>query len=160
MSLNLIPRLKGTGSRRAVDKVAELEAVNSDLRHDMAKVMNRQAAADDFFAILMNDVVTTNAALEQERQRRELAETELAQAEAAVELRDQTIADLERRLTVGVLAESAATKTQELSIAEIRRHCVKPVPLHQAPFATVDPGRVPPTWARGNDEDTQPLPAA
>ncbi|CAL9646555.1 hypothetical protein [Streptomyces sp. enrichment culture] len=160
MSLNLIPRLKGTGSRRAVDKVAELESVNSDLRHDMAKVMNRQAAADDFFAILMNDVVTTNAALEQERQRRELAETELAQAEAAVELRDQTIAALERRLAVVSLAESAATKTQEMSIAEIRRHCVKPVPLHQAPFATVDPGRIPPTWTRGDDNDTQPLPAA
>ncbi|MET9190727.1 hypothetical protein ABZX63_36495 [Streptomyces tendae] len=77
-----------------------------------------------------------------------------------VEGLEQQIADLERRLAVGVLAESAAARTQELSIAEIRRHCVKPVPLHQAPFATTDPGRVPPTWARGDDEDTQPLPAA
>lgn len=135
------------------------DTIIARLRQDMAKVMNRQAAADDFFAILMHDVVTTNAALEQERQRRELAETELAQAEAAVELRDQTIADLERRLAVGALAESAAARTQEMPIAEIRQHCVTPVPLHQAPFATANPGRVP-AWARHDDEDTQPTPAA
>ncbi|MFD7465059.1 hypothetical protein [Streptomyces tendae] len=76
-----------------------------------------------------------------------------------VEGLEQQIADLERRLAVGALAESAAARTQELSIAEIRQHCVKPVPLHQAPFATVDPAHIP-TWARRDDEDTQPLPAA
>lgn len=144
MSLNLIP---GRRDRRKHSP----DTIIARLRQDMTKVMNRQAAADDFFAILMHDVVTTNAALDQERQRRELAETELAQAEAAVELRDQTIADLERRLAVGVLAESAAARTQELPIAEIRQHCAKPVPLHQAPFATVDPTHVP-AWARRDGE--------
>lgn len=54
------------------------------------------------------------------------------------------LAELERRLHVGVLAEHVVAKTQELSLDEIRKHCVKP--LHQAPFATVDPGRVP-SWA-------------
>jgi predicted nucleic acid-binding Zn-ribbon protein len=68
-----------------------------------------------------------------------------------VEGLEQQIADLKRRLAVGVLAESAATKTQELSIAEIRQHCVTPVPLHQAPFATTNPGRTP-AWARCDDE--------
>ncbi|MGW5636682.1 hypothetical protein [Streptomyces sp. NPDC003832] len=50
------------------------------------------------------------------------------------------IADLERRLNVGVLAESVVTKTQELSLEEIRRHCV--IPLREAPFAATDPGRI------------------
>lgn len=133
------------------------DTIIARLRKDMAQIMNWQAAADDYFALLMDDVVTTNAALEQERERRKLAETELAQAEAAVELRDQTIADLERRLAVGALAESAATRTQELSIDEIRRHCV--MPLHQAPFATTDPAHVP-GWARRDEENPQPIPAA
>ena len=50
------------------------------------------------------------------------------------------IADLERRLDVRVLAESVVTKTQELSLDEIRQHCV--IPLNEAPFATTDPGRI------------------
>lgn len=58
---------------------------------------------------------------------------------------ENQIADLERRLDVRVLAESVVTKTQELDLEEIRQHCV--IPLHQAPFATTDPGRVRPSWA-------------
>lgn len=69
---NLIPGLKGTGIRRAVDKVAEL-------RDENVRLLNRQAAADDFFAILMNDVVTTNAALAHEQQLRGEAEEAAAQ---------------------------------------------------------------------------------
>ncbi|MDX3033919.1 hypothetical protein [Streptomyces scabiei] len=69
---NLLPRLRGTGSRRAADKVAELRDEN--VRH-----LNRQAAADDFFAILMHDVVTTNAAWEQEKQLRGEAEEAASQ---------------------------------------------------------------------------------
>lgn len=50
------------------------------------------------------------------------------------------IADLERRLDVRVLAESVVTRTQELSLDEIRQHCV--MPLSQSPMAAVtDPGR-------------------
>ncbi len=64
---DLIPGLKGNGSRRAVDKVAEL-------REDNVKLLNRQMAADDFFAILMNDVVTTNEAWQQEKKARTLLE--------------------------------------------------------------------------------------
>ena len=72
---DLIPGLKGTGIRRAVDKVAEL-------REENIKLLNRQAAADDFFAILMNDLVTTNAALEQEKQLRGEAEEAAAQMQS------------------------------------------------------------------------------
>jgi hypothetical protein len=63
---------------------------------------------------------------------------------------EQQLAELERRLSVGVLAEAAATRTQEIPI-------ITPVmPLHQAPFAATDPGRVPPSWAR--EDDTVPVP--
>ena len=45
---NLIPGLKGTGSRRAVDKIAEL-------RDENRKLLTRQMAADDYFALLIQD---------------------------------------------------------------------------------------------------------
>lgn len=62
---------------------------------------------------------------------------------------ERQIEELERRLNRDVLAESVVTKTQELSLDEIRRHCV--VPLHESPMATVDPGRVLPSWAVQNE---------
>ncbi|MEV7034544.1 hypothetical protein AB0N99_30485 [Streptomyces sp. NPDC093272] len=68
-----------------------------------------------------------------------------------VEGLEAQIAELERRISIGVLAESVVTETQELSVEEIHRHCVKP--LYEAPFATVNPGRVTPSWAR---TDTAP----
>ena len=50
MTLNdLIPAtLRGNGIRRAVDKVAEL-------RDENVRLLNRQAAADDYFALLIQD---------------------------------------------------------------------------------------------------------
>ncbi|MFF1709255.1 hypothetical protein [Streptomyces sp. NPDC058268] len=78
--------------------------------------------------------------------------------EAVVHLRDRQIDDLTRKVDVGVKAEHVIAKTQELDGEEIRRHCTKPVPLHQSPMAAVtDPGRVRQvSWGRGVD-DTQPL---
>lgn len=57
---------------------------------------------------------------------------------------EQQIADLERRLNTGVLAEHVVTRTQELDPEEVRRFCVQPVPLHQSPLA--NPVHVP-SWA-------------
>jgi hypothetical protein len=68
---------------------------------------------------------------------------------------EDELAELQRRLDIACKAETVVTRTQEISLDEIRRHCVKPVPLHQAPFATTSPGRVP-SWAR--TDDTQPIP--
>lgn len=69
---SILPRLRGTGSRRAVDEVQRL-------REDIAKLLNRQAGSDDFFALLMHDVVTTNAAWQQEKQLRGEAEEAASQ---------------------------------------------------------------------------------
>jgi 5'-3' exonuclease len=130
--LDLIPGLKGTGSRRAVDKLAEL-------RDENVKLLNRQAAADDFFAILTHDRDEVYAMWKAEKERRETAEKELEQAENAIRLRNQRIADLERRVDVGVKAEHVIARTQEIDPAEVRRYCV--TPLHLAPMAAVtDPG--------------------
>lgn len=86
-----------------------------------------------------------------------LAREEIRQLEAAVELRDQTIEDLARKIDVGVKAEHVIAQTQELDAEQIRRHCARPIPLHQSPLAVTDPGRVPPAWARSED-DTAPVP--
>lgn len=162
MSLtDLLPgrREKPRRKHRADDRIAELEAQHAaelaELRAENVKLWDRQAAADDHFALLAEDVTVTNEAWEQEQQRRLLAEKALQQAEDVIRLRDRRIADLERRVDVGVKAEHVIAKTQELSAEEIRRHCT-PRPLWESPLA--NPAHTP-AWAR-QDDDTQPLPAA
>jgi hypothetical protein len=101
VSLNLIPSLKGHGRRRAVDKVDELRQENTHL-------LDRQAAADDFFAALMRDVTDTNAAWEQEKQLR--GEAEEAAAQMRMERdnwRDRALA-LQERFGVELAAEANA----------------------------------------------------
>jgi hypothetical protein len=62
-------------------------------------------------------------------------------------LEDQ-IAELERRLDIRTFAEAAAAQTQPIQV-------ITPVlPLHQAPFATTNPGRVPPSWAAADEPAT------
>jgi hypothetical protein len=54
---------------------------------------------------------------------------------------EKQIAEFERRLEIRTFAEAAAAQTQPIQV-------ITPVlPLHQAPFATTNPGRVPPSWA-------------
>lgn len=54
MSLNPIPRLKGNGRRRAVDKVAEL-------RDENRRLFTRLMGADDAFALLHQQLAETAA---------------------------------------------------------------------------------------------------
>lgn len=78
----------------------------------------------------------------------EAAREEIRRLEQVVGRRDEQIADLERRLEAQVAAEHVIAETQELDGEEIQRHCIRPVPLHEAPFATTNPGRVRPSWAK------------
>lgn len=78
----------------------------------------------------------------------EAANEEIQRLEKVVDRRDQQIADLKLRLEARVKAEHVVAETQELDGEEIRRHCIRPVPLHEAPFATTNPGRVRPSWAK------------
>jgi hypothetical protein len=129
------------------------ETVIGRLQHDNATLLNRQAEADDFFAILLHDV-------NEEKQRRLQAEKTIRQLEAVIRLRDQQIDDLIRKLEVGVNAEHVIAKTQAMDADEIRAHCAKPVPLHQSPMAIVtDTGRGLRATSWGRDvDDTRPLP--
>ncbi|MEU0818870.1 hypothetical protein [Streptomyces mirabilis] len=66
---DFIPGLRGPGSRRAVDKIAEL-------RYENRKLLTRQMAADDYFTLLMQDrdeVYTAWTWAEQARQEAETA---------------------------------------------------------------------------------------
>lgn len=154
---SLIPGLKGGGSRRAVDKVDELRAENS-------RLLDRQLAADDFFALLMNDVVATNAALEQEQRLR--GEAEEAAAQMRME-RDAWIEEAERlaaELAPHQAAEANANRvdvppmvrdtsdfadqaTTPIDVRELReRFASGPVvSLHHSPQAA-NPSHVP-AWA-------------
>ena len=70
---------------------------------------------------------------------------------------EQQVADLERRLDVGVLAESAAAKTQEIDVRSLQeRFADGPVlALHSSPQARRGASHVP-GWVK----DQQPDPAA
>lgn len=86
------------------------DTVIARLRNDMAKVMNRLAAADDFFAILMHDVTTTNAAWQHEKQLR--GEAEEAAAQMRME-RDEWMAEalaLRARFGPQLAAEANANR--------------------------------------------------
>lgn len=164
---SILPRLRGNGSRRADDRIAELKAKHEDelqklrgemelLRGDNVRLLNRQAATDDFVAILKNDVVTANKAWVGERTRRENAETELVQAENVIRLRNRENGELKRRLQITVFAEAAATETQELDLRSLQERLADgPVrTLNQSPQARRQPGHVP-GWVKD-----QPEPAA
>lgn len=164
---SILPRLRGTGSRRADDRIAELKAQHADelqqlrnemalLRGDNVRLLNRQAASDDFFAILANDVVTANKAWVGERTRRENAEKALVQAENVIRLRNRSIGELKRRLEVGVMAEHVIAETQEFDTRALKERLAEGpvVTLNQSPQARRDPGHVP-GWVKD-----QPDPAA
>ena len=64
---DLIPSLGGRPKPRKANRIEtrlrKAQEYLAAVREDNAKLLDRQAAADEFFAILMHDVVTTNAAL-------------------------------------------------------------------------------------------------
>jgi hypothetical protein len=145
---DLIPVLRGHGTHRAVDEVERL-------REDNAKLLERQGAADDFFESQDKLITGLEADVRKWKVRAENAERTVGQLEAVIGERDRRIADLERKISIGVNAEHVIAKTQAMDAEEIRVHCAKPRPLHQSPMAVVtDPGRTP-HWAR--DTDTRPL---
>jgi chromosome segregation ATPase len=111
--MSLITSLRGTGIRRAIDKVAELRAENVAL-------LTRQAAADDYFALLSQDRDDAINAWQQEKQRREQLEKDYAQLEAVVRDKDREIADLKRKVDIGVKAEHVIAKTQEIDVTDLR----------------------------------------
>ena len=157
--LDFIPALKGNGRRRAVDKLADLETENR-------KLFTRQMAADDFFALLMNDVVDTNAAWEQEKQLRGEAEEAAAQMRMERdEWRDRAL-ELQARFGPQLAAEANANRVdvppmvRDTSAMEDQATGpinVKPLwealDVHYAGPGAASPTHVP-AWAVPDDEPT------
>ena len=130
-----LPTLRGTGRRRAVDKLAEL-------REENVMLHNQRAASDDWFMLLDQHRKELEAEVEQltaERDKERSARIAIGKDRDALEryVRDLEgqLADVERRLAVRTWAEAAAAKTQEMPVIEV-------VPLGRAPFATTEPGRI------------------
>jgi hypothetical protein len=55
---------------------------------------------------------------------------------------EQQLAELKWRLGIACQASAAADQTQEIPAEVVRQLCIQPVPLHQAPFASTDPGQM------------------
>ena len=153
----IFPNLRGTGTHRADDRIAELtthyEQKLAELREENVALLNWRAGADDHFMNLDQhrneleaEVEQLKAVLAGEREARAGIEKDRDAQERWIQHLQEQLAQRTRRLDVGVKAEHVIAETQELSVEEIRRHCT-PVPLHQAPFATTNPGRVRPSWA-------------
>lgn len=144
MTLNLIPALKGTGRRRAVDKVAELEAENRSL-------FARQMAADDFFARLIQDRDDVYAAWAWAEQRRQEAEVV---ASCVMSERDELADEVQRlrhELAPYRAAEANATRVtvprMVRDTSAIEDQATQPIPvltLQQAHGIgpVTDPGRI------------------
>jgi hypothetical protein len=61
---------------------------------------------------------------------------------------ERQLAELARRLELRSMTETVVTRTQELSLDEIRRHCTTPVlPLHESPLANPNAPTHVPSWA-------------
>jgi hypothetical protein len=137
-----IPGLKGTGTRRAHDRIAELEQLVGQLREENVILHNRQAAADDFFMIQDQYATDLEAELAQEKRAHAATRADLDVRNRWVADLEGRLADAERRLDIRKLAETAAERTQEMP-------AITPVvPLHQSPQA-----KTAPNWAKTDEEE-------
>lgn len=115
------------------DRKHHPDTIIRNLRRDMAKVMNRQAAADDFFAILLNDVTTTNAALYREKQLRGEAEEAAAQMRMERDALQDEIAELRKQLAPFLAAEANANRVDvppmERDTSDPADQATQPIPV-------------------------------
>ena len=128
---DLIPALKGHGRRRAQDHIRELKG-------EVAKLTEWQAAADDFFEQQDRNMTALEKELATERQARAVAEAALEQAEKTIRLRDEEIDGLKRTAGIRAQAENVITATQEIDVRPLQdRFTDGPVrSLHHSPQAT------------------------
>ncbi|MEV8403568.1 hypothetical protein [Streptomyces niveus] len=106
-----IPWQRGKGAHRACDRIAEL-------RDENVRLMNRQAAADDYFAVLMQDRADMYTAWQYAEQRALLADdiatarlVAACEATARAEQAEQDAADM-----LAELHELRAYKAQATAI--------------------------------------------
>jgi hypothetical protein len=145
---SILPRLRGTGTRRADDRIAEL-------RDDVARLLNFKAASDDYFAILMHDRNEVYAAWQFAEHGKQAAEAIVIDQQAQIRDLKRQLGEAKRRLEVGVLAEAAAAQTQELDVRALQEKFADGpvVALNQTPMARRSPGHVP-GWVKDEPATT------
>ena len=153
---DLIPGLKGHGRRRAVDKVEEL-------RDDVKSLLTFKMAADDFFALLIQDRDEVYACWADERRKRHEAEeivvTQLANLDDLHTENDslrEELAALKVKFGPQLAAEANANR---IDVPQMVRPVDGPEDEATAPID------VRPLWAARDagllgPDDTQPIPAA
>ncbi|MCX5529011.1 hypothetical protein OG785_45200 [Streptomyces sp. NBC_00006] len=145
---DLIPVLRGTGTRRAVDEVDRL-------REENAKLLERQAAADDFFESQDKLITDLEADVRKLKVRAETAEQTIEQLKAD---NRRLRAELAPHRAAEANANAVDVPPMERDTTAVEDQATAPIEvltLRQA-FGT-NPAHVP-SWAR--DTDTRPLPKA
>ncbi|MEU9444606.1 hypothetical protein AB0D42_27745 [Streptomyces sp. NPDC048304] len=144
MSLTLTRTNRTARKHRAIDRLALREQELAELQrrlNDADALIERQA-------IRLCELESDKTELAGRLQQTQDALINIGKDRDALEryVRDleNQLADAERRLDVRTWAEAAAAKTVEMPIVEV-------VPLHAAPFATTNPGRVRPAWAKDEE---------
>ncbi|WP_416477082.1 hypothetical protein [Streptomyces sp. LKA04] len=149
MSLNLIPRLKGTGQRRAVDKVTAL-------RDENRRLISQLFGASDAYQILDQQYAQATA-------RQAEAEEIVVQQQADIDdltaeneqLRDE-LAALKAKFGPELAAEANATAVtvppmvRDTTAFEDQATAPIPVITLQQAFGSTDPAHVP-AWAIRDD---------
>jgi hypothetical protein len=177
---DLIPSQSGKPRPRKANRIeTKLRKAQEHLaavREDNAKLLDWQAAADDFFTLQDQYLTSLKADLAAEVQRRERSDEVLASYQADL---DEALAE-NGRLTDELLALRARFGPQMAAEANAAAVTVPPMvrdtsaiedqatgPIYVQTLwdalgvgptaAVVDPGRVPPAWAQSED-DTAPVP--
>lgn len=152
MTLHLIPGRRQKPRHRADDRIADLNAehatAEAQLRKQNVKLLRSLAAADEFFTEQDQRVTALEQELAAEQRARAVAEADVETRDRWITDLKRELADAQRRLDIACQATAAADQTQEIDPDTVARICGRPVPLFEAPFATTDPGRGLPSWAR------------
>jgi hypothetical protein len=162
---DLIPALRGNGSRRAVDKVAEL-------RDENRRLLTIVAGSDDAFMILRQELDETAAkqgtaeelVVQQQADLEELTVDRDAWMNEALALRARFGAQIAAEANAAAVTvppmvrDTAAIEDQATGPIYVQTLWDAAAAGHLGPTAAVtDPGRVAPAWARSED-DTAPVP--
>ncbi|MET9517482.1 hypothetical protein [Streptomyces sp. NPDC002994] len=137
-------RDKPAGKHTKNYRVQQLKSKVTELRDENRHLHNRQAAADDFFAVLMDDRAELHNLWQYAEHKAACAEDVVVCQEADIRDLHRQIADLTERLRVASLADSAASRTQEIDTRALLKR------ITQGADAVTDPGQT--TWGARNQQ--------
>lgn len=149
---------------RAKDTIRRLRRELADLADKLRAADAKQRAADDFFNRLLEDRRHLYGAWEfAELKRQEAEQVAMCAMEETASLNAE-VDELRAQLAPFLAAEANAHRvdvppmvrpidgpedeaTGPIDVTELRAQYNRPIPLHESPLATTNPGWVPPSWA-------------